>query len=593
MNNIYEWKPKIGIRPILDGRRRGIRESLEAKTMKMAHSLVDFLKEHIHYPDGETVECVIADTTIGGVAEANKCEEKFKKNNVTLTISVTPSWAYGSETIDMDPTRPKAIWGFNGTERPGSVYLAAALAAHNQLGIPAFGIYGEEVQDVDDHSIPVDVQKKLLLFARAGLAVGMMKDKSYLAMGTVSMGILGSHVQTDFFQKYLGMRNEFIDMTEFIRRIEQGIYDKNEFEKARKWVAENCAQGEDKNNPKNQRSEEQKQSDWNFVIKMTLIARDLMRGNPLLKEMGYEEEAEGHHALIAGFQGQRQWTDHFPNGDFMEAILNSSFDWNGLRPPIVFATENDNLNAVSMMFGHLLTNTPQLFADVRSYWSPEAVQRVCDGYQLQGLAKKGIIHLKNSGSAAIDFAGEMYSGKDPAIKSYWEITEKEISNTLADITWYPANTEYFRGGGFSSQFYTDVEMPVTMFRVNLVDGLGPVLQIAEGYTVCLPNEISKTLDDRTDPTWPTTWFVPNLTGKGVFKDVYNVMNHWGSNHASISYGHIGADLITLASMLRIPVNMHNVSSDNIFRPSAWNAFGTANLEFADYQACSNFGPLYG
>lgn len=591
-NGLKHSLSRVGIRPIIDGRRRGIRESLEEKTMNMAKSVEQLISETLRYPNGRPVECVIADTTIGGVNEAARCAEKFAGQNVGLTITVTPCWCYGAETIDMDPLIPKAIWGFNGTERPGAVYLAAALAAHNQKGLPAFGIYGKDVQDISDDSIPADVKEKLLQFARAGLACALMKGTSYLAMGGVSMGIAGSTLDPAFFQKYLGMRNEFVDMSEFTRRMEEHIYDPEEFQQALKWTKENCREGEDKNKAHNQRSREQKDSDWETVVKMTLIARDLLVGNPRLKALGFEEEAEGHHALAGGFQGQRQWTDHFPNGDFMEAILNSSFDWNGIRAPYIFATENDSLNAVSMLFNYLLTNTPQLFADVRTYWSPDSVKRVT-GRTLSGKAENGIIHLINSGSAALDASGRMEKDGRPAIKPFWKITETEAKACLEATTWYPGNTEYFRGGGYSSKFVTEAEMPVTMSRLNIVDGLGPVLQLAEGYTIDLPKDIHQVLDERTDVTWPTTWFAPRLTGEGAFKNVYTVMNNWEANHGAISYGHIGRQLITLASMLRIPVCMHNVEEDDIFRPSAWQAFGKADLESADYRACAAFGPLYG
>lgn len=591
-NGLKRGLPRVGIRPIIDGRRRGIRESLEEKTMNMAKAVEQLISETLRYPDGRPVECVVADTTIGGVNEAARCAEKFAGQNVGLTITVTPCWCYGAETIDMDPLIPKAIWGFNGTERPGAVYLAAALAAHNQKGLPAFGIYGKDVQDISDDRIPEDVKEKLLQFARAGLACALMKGTSYLAMGGVSMGIAGSTVDPAFFQKYLGMRNEYIDMSEFTRRMEEEIYDPEEFQQALKWTKENCREGEDKNKVHNQRSREQKDRDWETVVKMTLIARDLLVGNPRLKALGFEEEAEGHHALAGGFQGQRQWTDHFPNGDFMEAILNSSFDWNGIRAPYIFATENDSLNAVSMLFNYLLTNMPQLFADVRTYWSPASVKRVT-GRTLSGKSENGIIHLINSGSAALDASGKMKKDGRPAMKPFWEITEPEAKACLEATTWYPGNTEYFRGGGYSSKFVTEAEMPVTMSRLNIVDGLGPVLQLAEGYTIHLPKDVHQVLDERTDVTWPTTWFAPRLTGEGAFKDVYTVMNNWGANHGAISYGHIGKHLITLASMLRIPVCMHNVDEDDIFRPSAWQAFGKADLESADYRACAAYGPLYG
>ncbi|UOQ49962.1 L-fucose isomerase [Gracilibacillus caseinilyticus] len=583
--------PKIGIRPTIDGRRKGVRESLEVKTMNMAKSVANLLSENVRYSNGQHVETVIADTCIGGVAEAALAKNKFDKENVGVTITVTPCWCYGSETMDMDPQRPNAIWGFNGTERPGAVYLAAVLAAHNQKGLPAFGIYGEDVQDIDDDTIPSDVQEKIIRFARAGMTVATLKDKSYLSIGSVSMGIAGSMVDESFFQEYLGMRNEYVDMTEFTRRINEEIYDKEEFDIAYQWIKENGTFGSDTNKEANQRTTVQKEEDLKTNIKMTLITRDLMQGNLKLAELGYEEEAMGHNAIASGFQGQRQWTDHFPNGDFMEAILNSSFDWNGIRAPYIVATENDTLNAATMLFGHLLTNTAQVFADVRTYWSPSAVERVTN-HELEGRASNGIIHLLNSGSAALDGTGEQERHGKPVMKPFWEVTKEEAANCLQATEWRPANTEYFRGGGLSSNFKTRGDMPVTIARINLIKGLGPVLQLAEGFTVELPENIHEVLNDRTDPTWPTTWFVPNLTGAGAFQDVYSVMKNWGANHCAMSYGHIGADLITLASMLRIPVNMHNVAPEKIFRPSAWNMFGTSDNEGADFRACQVYGPLY-
>lgn len=583
--------PKIGIRPTIDGRRNGVRESLEETTMQMAKSVEKFLSKELRHFNGEPVEFVIADTCIGGVAEAARAADKFAREGVGVSITVTPCWCYGTETMDTDPHIPKAVWGFNGTERPGAVYLAAMLAGYNQKGLPAFGIYGEDVQDAGDESIPADVQHKLLSFAKAGLAVAMLKGKSYLSMGSVSMGIAGSMVKDDFFQQYLGMRNEYIDMSEFVRRLDLSLYDQEEYEKAYQWVKENLTEGPDRNKPDFTRTAEEKEQDWQTSIKMALIARDLMVGNEKLTALGFEEEAQGHNALIAGFQGQRQWTDHFPNGDFMEAILNSSFDWNGKRAPYLLATENDSLNAVTMAMGNLLTNAAQVFADVRTYWSPDSVKRVT-GKELSGIAENGIIHLLNSGAAALDGTGQQSRDGKPAMKPYWEITDEEVKACLDNTKWRPASTEYFRGGGYSSNFATKGDMPVTIARINIVHGLGPVLQIAEGYTVELEADIHAALDDRTDPTWPTTWFVPNLTGEGAFKDVYSVMNNWGANHCVVSYGHIGHDLITMASMLRIPVNMHNVGADRLFRPSAWNMFGTDNPESADYRACANFGPLY-
>ncbi len=591
-NRLIGGMPRIGIRPTIDGRLGGVRESLEEQTMNMAESVAKLLSENLRHPNGLPVECVIADTCIGGVAEAAQAAEKFAREGVGVSITVTPCWCYGSETMDMDPYIPKAVWGFNGTERPGAVYLAAVLAGQNQKGLPAFSIYGRDVQDAGDTSIPADVQEKLLGFAKAGLAVATMRGKSYLAMGGVSMGIAGSIVDQSFFESYLGMRVETIDMSEFIRRIEEGIYDEQEFAQALPWVKENCKEGRDHNPPEKQRSRAQKDQDWEFVVKMAMIARDLMVGNPRLADLGYGEEALGHNAIAAGFQGQRQWTDHFPNGDFLEAILNSSFDWNGIRESFVVATENDSLNGVAMLFGHLLTDTAQIFADVRTYWSPEAVKRVT-GYELAGRAADGIIHLINSGAATLDATGQMTIDGQPAMKPFWDITLEDAEKSLNATEWYPASVGYFRGGGFSSGFLTRGGMPVTMSRINLIKGLGPVLQIAEGYTVDLPQEVHNTLNERTDPTWPTHWFVPNLTGSGPFKDVYSVMYNWGANHGAISYDHIGGDLISLASMLRIPVCMHNVPEERLFRPSAWTAFGAMDPQGADFRACANFGPLYG
>ena len=582
--------PKIGIRPTIDGRRNGVRESLEEQTMGLAKTAQLFLEENLRHADGSKVECVIADTTIGGATEAAATAEKFKREGVGVSLTVTPCWCYGSETIDLDLQMPKAIWGFNGTERPGAVYLAAALAGHNQKGLPAFGIYGEDVQDAGDNTIPDDVKEKLLRFARAGLAVATMKGKSYLSMGAVSMGIAGSIVDTNFFEEFLGMRCEFVDMTEFTRRINENVYDSEEFEKALTWAKINCKEGKDYNPIERQKSTEQKDEEWAFIVKMALIARDLMVGNSKLDKLGFGEEALGHNAIAAGFQGQRQWTDHFPNGDFMEAMLCSSFDWNGIRQPYMLATENDSLNAVAMLFGHLLTGAAQVFSDVRTYWSPKAVKRVT-GHHLSGKAEHGIIHLINSGSSALDGSGEQSFGGKPAMKPWWEITEQEAQKCIDATSWGAAINEYFRGGGFSSSFTTKGGMPVTLSRVNIVKGLGPVLQIAEGFTVELPEEVHNVLDQRTNPSWPTTWFAPNLTGKGNFKDVYSVMANWGANHGAFTYGHIGSDLITLASMLRIPVNMHNVNTDNIYRPSAWSAFGM-EPEGSDYRACKTYGALY-
>ena len=585
--------PKVGIRPIIDGRQGGVRESLEEQTMNMAKSAAALISSKLRYADGTPVVCVIADTTIGRVSQAAACADKFEKEGVGLTLSVTPCWCYGSETIDLNPYYPKAIWGFNGTERPGAVYLAAALAGHNQKGVPAFGIYGQNVQENTDTSIPADVEEKILRFIKSGIAVARMRGKSYLGIGGQCMGIAGSIVDHDFFQDYLGIRVEAVDEVEIIRRVDKGIFDPAEFKKAMAWTEKYCKvnEGTDYNSPELKSSPEQKEKDWEYVVKMTLIMRDLMIGNPKLAELGFLEEALGHNAILGGFQGQRQWTDFMPNGDLSEALLCSSFDWNGIREAFILATENDSLNGVSMLFGHLLTNTASIFSDVRTYWSPEAVKRVT-GYELEGAAANGIIHLINSGATCLDATGEQ-TDKDgkPVMKPFWEITEEEVLKCLEATTWYPASQGYFRGGGFSSNFLSKGGMPVTMLRLNRIKGLGPVLQIAEGWTVDLPEKVHETINERTDKTWPTTWFAPRLNETQQFKDVYSVMNNWGANHGAISYGHIGADLITLAAMLRIPVCMHNVPADQIFRPSAWAAFGM-DAEGSDYRACQTYGALY-
>ena len=584
--------PKIGIRPAIDGRRKGVRESLDAQVMGMARTAAEFLTAHLRYPDGAPVECVVADTCIGGVAESAACAEKFDRAGVGVSLTVSPCWCYGSETMDMDPLRPKAVWGFNGTERPGAVYLAAVLAAHNQKGLPAFGIYGRDVQDRGDTAIPADVQEKLLRFARAGLAAALMRGKSYLSVGGTSMGIAGSIVDQPFFHDYLGMRVEAVDMSELVRRMDETIYDPEEFRRAYAWTRKHCKEGEDVNSPAQRLNAKQKDAKWETVVKMTLILRDLMVGNPRLAELGFGEEALGHNAILGGFQGQRHWTDHFPNGDFSEAILNSSFDWNGIRAPYLLATENDSLNGAGMLFGYLLTNTAQIFADVRTFWSPAAVRRVT-GQKLAGRGANGLIHLINSGAATLDGTGEQTRKGKPAMKPYWEITPAEAAKCLQATEWPSAVYEYFRGGGFSSCYLSKGGMPMTMSRLSLVKGLGPVLQIAEGWSVDIPAKVHATLNRRTNQTWPTTWFAPNLTGSGPFADVYSVMNHWSANHGSISYGHIGADLIALAAVLRIPVAMHNVPEERVFRPSAWGLFGAQDPQGADYRACRTFGPSYG
>ena len=591
-NRLIGDMPKIGIRPTIDGRLGGVRESLEAQTMNMAKATAKLLETSLRHSNGMNVECVIADSCIGGVAEAAQCAAKFEREGVGVSITVTPCWCYGSETMDMHPTMPKAVWGFNGTERPGAVYLAAVMAAHAQKGLPAFSIYGHDVQDSGDNSIPDDVREKLLQFARAGLAVATMRAKSYLSVGGISMGIMGSYVVHDLFEDYFGMRVETVDMSEVSRRLEHDIYDAVEFKKALAWVKENCQEGKDYNPKGKQQTRAQKNAAWATSVKMALIVRDLMIGNPKLAKLGYGEEALGHNAIAGGFQGQRQWTDLMPNGDFLEAILTSSFDWNGIREPFTVATENDAMNALSMLFGNLLTGTAQIFADVRTYWSPDAVKRVT-GYTLGGQASNGFLHLINSGPATLDGTGQQERNGQPAMKPYWEITAKEVEKCLDATTWHTGVLEYFRGGGWSTRFKTKGGMPVTMCRLNLVKGLGPALQLAEGYTLDLPDDVHSVLEERTNPTWPTTWFVPNTTGQGTFRDVYTVMANWGANHGSISYGHIGSDLITLASMLRIPVYMHNVSEEQLFRPHSWAAFGTAEKESADFRACEIYGPLYG
>ena len=589
--------PKIGIRPVIDGRWGGVRESLEDQTMGMAYS-AKALIETLKYPDGTPVQVVISPCTIGGGAEAAKCEEAFSAQNVTATLTVTPCWCYGMETFDMNPTTIKAVWGFNGTERPGAVYLAAVLAAYAQKGLPAFSIYGHDVQDLGDRTIPADVEEKILRFARCAVAAGWMKNKSYVNIGAVAMGIMGSYCDTNVFQRYFGIRAEWVDEVEILRRMALNIYDPEEYEKALAWIRENCPEGFDCNAGKElieivTRSKYiAPDKDWEFIAKMTIIVKDILYGNPKLDELGWHEEALGKNAVAAGFQGQRQWTDWLPNADFTEAIMASTFDWNGIKAPTPFATENDTLNGVSMMLGTLLTNTAPCFHDVRTYWSPEAVERVT-GWKPDGAAQNGFIHLINSGATALDGTGAAKNDKgEGCMKPFWEMTEEDVKACLAATDWCRANYQYFRGGGFSSHFKTQAEMPVTMLRANIVDGVGLVLQIAEGCTATLPDQVHDILDKRTDPTWPTTWFVPRLTGEGAFKDVYSVMANWGANHGVTVYGHVGAELITLCSMLRIPVTMHNVPADKVFRPHCWASFGTQDAQAADYAACKHYGPLY-
>ena len=593
MNSIWDKNafPKVGIRPVIDGRCNGVRESLEAQTMNMAKSAAKLISESLRYPDGSPVQCVVPGFTIGGCAEASACDAQFERENVGVSLTVTPCWCYGTETMEVNPLRPKAVWGFNGTERPGAVYLAAMLAGYAQRGLPAYGIYGREVQDAADTKVPDDVKAKLLRFVRAGLAVAMMREKSYLACGTSSMGIAGSFVDPDFFQDYLGMRTEQVDMCEFERRIELGIFDPAEYAKALAWTRKHCKEGKDWNAKAKQKSRAAKDADWEYVVKMALVMRDLMTGNPALAKMGYPEEALGRNAIASGFQGQRQWTDYRPNGDFLEAILNSSFDWNGIRAPYIVATENDALNGASMLLMYLLTNRAQLFADVRTYWSADAVKRVT-GKKMTGLNANGFIHLINSGAACLDACGKQRENGKPAMKPFWDITPAEAGACLKATEWCEANLGYFRGGGYSSNFYTEGGMPMTMTRISRVKGFGPFLQIAEGWSTELPQAVTLQLMERTDPTWPCTWFVPRLTGKGAFRDVYSVMNAWSANHGAISYGHIGADITTLAAMLRIPVALSNVPDEDVFRPHVWGAFGADDLTGADYRACQHFGPVY-
>ena len=593
-NRLKTAYPKLGIRPTIDGRRLGVRESLEEQTMNMAKAASSLIAGTLRYPNGAPVDVVIADTTIGGVAEAALCQQKFEREGVGVTLTVSPCWCYGTETMDADPHTIKAVWGFNGTERPGAVYLAAVLSAHAQKGLPAFGIYGYDVQDSSDTTIPEDVKEKILLFAKVGIAAKCMRANSYLQIGSMCMGIAGSVLDQNMLQEYFGMRCESVDETEILRRIDNGIYDHDEFKRALVWTKENCKEGFDKNPVEKAFSRDDKDAQWEFVVKSMLIVRDLMIGNPKLAEMGFWEEACGHNAIAAGIQGQRQWTDYKPNFDFLEAMLNSQFDWNGTREAFVVATENDTLNGMTMLMQHVLTDRPGIFADVRTYWSPDAVQRVT-GKRLSGLAENGIIHVLNSGAASLDGTGAVSDQNgNPTIKPFYDMSETDAKSCLDAADWCPADVFYFRGGGFSSRFKNGTRggMPVTLARLNNVKGLGPVLQLAEGYTCRLEPDVHRILDERTDKTWPTTWFAPRLTGEGAFTDVYSVMANWGANHGSFCYGHIGAELITLASMLRIPVSMHNVKPGKVFRPAAWAAFGTQDPEGADYRACAAFGPLY-
>lgn len=590
-------KNKIGIRPAIDGRWGGIREGLEAQTMQMAEDAKKLIEENVFYSDGTPAQVVISPCTIGGGKEAYDCEQYFLRENVTATLTVTPCWCYGTETMDLNPLTTKAVWGFNGTERPGAVYLAACMAAHAQRGLPAFAIYGEDVQDIGDSGITPDVAEKILRFARCALVVGQIKNKAYVSIGSVAMGIGGSFLDANKMQKYFGIRAEWVDMTEILRRIELNIFDREEYEKELRWIKENCVQGKDWNGEKDvwgqeYFTEQELNEQWEFVAKMTLIIKDIMLGNPKLNDIGRHEEALGRNAILGGFQGQRMWTDYKPNGDFTEAVLNSTFDWNGKRPPIILATESDNCNGLAMLFSSLLTNRASCFADVRTYWSPKAVER-CTGWKPEGIAKAGFMHLINSGAAALDGAGRMTDENgNPVMKEWWKVTDKDIKETMKNVSWSPANRGYFRGGGFSSSFSTKGEMPVTLVRVNMVDGIGYTMQIAEGWTAELPEKVNRILLDRTDRTWPSTWFVPRLNDTNAFGSVYNVMANWGANHGAFCYGHIGKDLITLASMFRIPVSLHNIDDKDIYRPHSWSAFGTKDLENADYRACAFYKELY-
>ncbi len=588
-------KNRIGIRPTIDGRWGGIREGLEEQTMNMANAAAKLIEENVRYADGTPAEVVISPCTIGGGKEAAKCAEYFQEQNVTATLTVTPCWCYGSETMDLDPLTTKAVWGFNGTERPGAVYLAACMAAHAQRGLPAFAIYGEDVCDIGDSGITEDVKEKILCFARCALAVGQIRNKAYVSIGSIAMGIGGSYLDANQMQKQFGIRAEWVDMTEILRRIDLEIYDKAEYEKELAWIKKNCAEGRDRNGSSwGQKDFTRAELDgqWAFVAKMTLIIRDIMLGNDKLNEIGRHEEALGRNGIFGGFQGQRMWTDYKPNGDFTEAILNSTFDWNGKKQPVILATESDNCNGLAMLFENLLTGRASVFADVRTYWSAKAVERVTK-WKPSGRAKDGFMHLINSGAAALDGTGACKDKSGNAVmKEWWNVTDKDIKEMLAKTKWSPANRGYFRGGGFSSTYSTEGEMPVTLVRVNLVDGLGYTMQIAEGWTVELPEKINETLLERTDPTWPSTWFVPRLNETNAFKSVYNVMANWGANHGAFVYGHIGKDLITLASMFRMPVSLHNIEDKDIYRPHAWSAFGTKDLESADYRACAKYGELY-
>ncbi len=585
--SVYTY-PKIGIRPTIDGRENGVRESLEVQTMTMANTLKSHIENNYCYPDGTPVQVVVAESTIGRYKEATDCEELFEKNNVCASITVTPCWCYGMEVIDLHPTRIKAVWGFNGTERPGAVFLNAVLSAHNQLGLPAFGIYGSEVMDNDRTDIPDDVIPKIDKFIKGALAVGQLKNKSYLQIGGVSMGIAGSLVDFSLFQKYFNMNVVQVDMIEIMRRIDEGIFNPNEFETARAWVSENCTEIPDINKEHLKLTDLEIEEGLDFVTKMTLIIKDMMHGNEWLRNNGYNEEGLGNNSIAGGFQGQRQWTDYLPNGDFSETILNSSFDWNGPKSPTILSTENDALNGITMLFGHLLTNTAQVFCDVRTYWSPEAIKNL-GNFTIDENLEDGMLHLINSGSAALDGTGKMRDENgNPVIKPFYDVTDEDMKNCLQATKWPVANREYFRGGGFSTNYLSEGEIPFTMTRVNLVNG-EPSIQIIEGKSIEISNDLYNAINDRTDPTWPSTFFIPN---ENTPLSTYEVMNNWGANHCVLTYGHVGDLFITLASMLRIPVSLHNIEEDRIYRPTMWTHYGTLDKTGSDFRTCEKLGPLY-
>lgn len=590
--------PTIAITPVADG-RTGAYETHVERTWRMVEKVRSLIRANVALPDGTPVNVVIAPEIVYGARTGARAQAVYSRAGVCANIWVSRSWAYSDELMSAcqgigSSEWQQAAYGLNQTDAPGAVWLKAFTAAMDEKKRPIFAIYSPDLESEDGPLCPY-VSERILRFARCAAAVAEMRGKNYLSVGSVSMGIIGSDVRRNILLDYLGMGTVSVDMVAIRGRIDRGFYDHAELEKAVRFMQKNFAIDYGKG-----RRPYKSEALLRECLKMTLIVRDLMIGNPRLasprigKAQGFQadvEHAQGANAIAAGTQGQRQWTDLYPNFDMTESLLNSSFDWNGFRAPYIVATENDSKNAIGMLVASLITGLPQLFADIRTNWSPASI-RQATGIDVDDVAPRGLIDKRNSGAGALDYALDPRtlvpeaSRETPyrvaaAIRRSEAAQARLMKEAAAGTTYLPAILTYFPGDGLSSHYRTPGGIPMTAYRYNVVGNM-LTCSVVEGETVALPDRVADHISNVTDRTWPETFWMP--------RDMSSIeyMTRIGPNHDANSFGLIGADLLTVNAMLRVPVDLHNLAGDHIFRPTLWDRFGGD-----DFAACRMLGPLYG